>query len=177
MDIGCGTCVLEEGIAGKADVVGVDLTEQMLRVGQGKRLANVSSLINSDGERLPFRNESFDAVVSCYVVKYCNPAFLVSEMARVLKPGGIVVLYDFVRPRGLLWPANAAYVYGVLSLAGRALRRLDSGLSYTFAQLPRIIAMTSWESGFEGLLSGSGLSVTERVMLPGGVAVGFSAKS
>lgn len=175
LDIGCGTCVLEEGMRGEGSVVGLDLTKQMLEIGRGKRLARISSLLHSDGERLPFREGSFDAVVSCYVVKYCNPSLLVSEVARVLKPGGVAVLYDFARPRGLFWPLNAIYVYGVLRLVGRFLERTDAGLAYTFTELPQIIAETPWDEGFERVLSGSGLHVREKMVLPGGVAVGFGA--
>ncbi len=176
LDVGCGTCILEEMMPEGIEVVGVDLTYGMLRAGQGKRLPRVVSLLQSDGERLPFRDSSFDRVVSCYVVKYCSREVLVSEMARVLKPGGRLVLYDFARPRGLFWPFNALYVYGVLRVVGGLLEMAQRNTSTTFTELPGIIARSSWEEGFQGTLIRAGFTPKEERVLSGGVAVGFAAE-
>jgi demethylmenaquinone methyltransferase/2-methoxy-6-polyprenyl-1,4-benzoquinol methylase len=175
LDVGCGTCVLEERLPGDRFVVGLDLSESMLRVGQSKRLPSVSSLMRSDAERLPFRNESFDAVLSCYVVKYCATAKFVSEMLRILKPGGRLVLYDFVKPRGQFWPLNALYVYGGLRIMGALLRLAHSRTTATFTELPGIISGRPWERDFELTMVQSGAQITERRALSGGVALGFSA--
>ena len=175
LDVGCGTCVLEEMMYGGVSMVGVDLTDGMIRVGQGKRIPRVTSLLRSDGERLPFKACSFDAVVSCYVVKYCPGDFLVSEMARVLKPGGKLVVYDFARPRGRLWPLNAFYVYGALRTIGEFLELIGLSVSTTFTELPGIIARSSWDEGFRETLIRAGLTPRVEKLLSGGVAVGFVA--
>jgi len=175
LDVGCGTCVLEEMMSGDSSVIGVDLTDGMIRVGQGKRVPRVASLLRSDGERLPFRASSFDAVVSCYVVKYCSADLLVSEMARVLKPGGRLVVYDFARPRGRLWPLNALYVYGALRIVGELLELTGLSVSTTFTELPGIIARSSWDEGFWETLIRAGLSPRAEKVLSGGVTVGFVA--
>lgn len=175
LDVGCGTCVLEERMSGDISVIGVDLTEGMIKIGQGKHIPLVTSLLRSDGERLPFRAGSFDVVVSCYVVKYCSPDFLVSEMARVLKPGGRLVIYDFARPRGLLWPFNAFYVYGALRIIGEFLELVRMKVSTTFTELPGIIARSSWDEGFRETLIRAGLTPRVEKVLPGGVAIGFVA--
>jgi len=176
LDVGCGTCVLEERMSGDVSVIGVDLTEGMIRTGQKKRIPLVTSLLRSDGERLPFKASSFDAVVSCYVVKYCSPDLLVSEMARVLKPGGKLVVYDFARPRGLLWPFNALYVYGVLRIIGESLELVRLKVSTTFTELPGIIARSAWDEGFRETLIRAGLTPKVEKVLPGGVAIGFVAE-
>lgn len=176
LDVGCGTCVLEEMMRGEGTTtVGVDLTDGMLRAGLGKRIPRVTSLLRSDGERLPFKASSFDAVVSCYVVKYCSPDILVSEMARVLKPGGRLVVYDFVKPRGRLWPLNALYVYGGVRMVGALLKLMGMSASATFTELPGIIGMSSWEERFRETLTRAGLAPTAEKVLSGGVAVGFVA--
>ncbi|HEV2389364.1 MAG TPA: methyltransferase domain-containing protein [Nitrososphaerales archaeon] len=175
LDVGCGTCVLEGMMRGDGRVVGVDLSDGMVRAGQRKRIPRVASLLRSDGERLPFRESSFDAVVSCYVVKYCSTDLLVSEMARVLKPGGRLVVYDFVRPRGRLWPLNAIYVYGGVRMAGALLETAGLGVSTTFAELPGIIARSSWDDGFREVLLRAGLTPRKEKLLSGGVAMGFVA--
>jgi demethylmenaquinone methyltransferase / 2-methoxy-6-polyprenyl-1,4-benzoquinol methylase len=175
LDIGCGTCILEERLRADCLAIGLDLSEEMLRIGQARRSRTINSLLQSDGEKLPFRKEAFDAVVSCYVVKYCEPRILASEIARVLKPGGRLVLYDFVRPRGSLWPFNAIYTYGGLPLFGRVLRANGSSSAYTFSVLPKIIAGSHWEEEFGDVLSKSGFTTIEKTLLSGGTAMGFAA--
>ncbi len=175
LDIGCGTCVLEERLRRDCLVIGVDLSAEMLRMGKARRSQTIDSMLQSDGEELPFRDGTFDAVVSCYVVKYCESRILASEMARVLKPGGRLALYDFVRPRGTLWPFNAIYTYGGLPLFGKVLRVKGSSSAYTFEALPKIIAGSRWEERFGDELSGSGFSMVERTLLSGGTAMGFLA--
>ena len=176
LDIGCGTCVLEESIGPTCQIVGMDLSEEMLAVGRSKRLGNIGSLIHSDGERLPFRDESFDAVLSCYVVKYCDEGRLVSEAKRVLRPGGRLVLYDFVRPRGVLWPLNAMYAYGGLRVIGKILDLSHTQTAYTFSALPSIIMRRPWEASFGQTLRRQGFCAIEETLLPGGVAIGFRAE-
>lgn len=175
LDIGVGTCLLEERFRKDCFVVGIDLTEEMLRVGQARRPRAVSSLLLSDGEKLPFKDFTFDAVVSCYVVKYCETGVLASEAARVIRPGGRLVLYDFVRPRGTLWPLNAFYTYGGLPLIANVLKVKRSSAAYTFEALPRIIADSRWEESLGEELSNSGFSKVERTLLSGGAAMGFRA--
>jgi demethylmenaquinone methyltransferase / 2-methoxy-6-polyprenyl-1,4-benzoquinol methylase len=175
LDIGCGTCILEERLRSDCLIIGLDLSEEMLRIGQARRSRTINSVLQSDGEELPFRKGTFDSVVSCYVVKYCEPWILASEIARVLKPGGRLVLYDFVRPRGALWPFNAVYTYGGLPLFGRLLEAKGSASAYTFNTLPKIIASSNWEEQFGDVLSRSGFSVIEKTLLSGGTAMGFVA--
>lgn len=175
LDIGCGTCLLEERLPRDCLVVGLDLSEEMLRIGQARRSQVVDSILQSDGEVLPFRERTFDTVVSCYVFKYCRSSILVSEIARVLKPGGRLAIYDFIRPRGQLWPFNAIYAYGGLPLFGKVLKAKGSSSAYTFAALPKIIASSHWEERLGDELSESGLSVVERTLLSGGTAMGFLA--
>jgi demethylmenaquinone methyltransferase/2-methoxy-6-polyprenyl-1,4-benzoquinol methylase len=175
LDIGCGTCVLEERLVGDCFLVGLDLSESMLRVGQRKELPSISSLMRSDAERLPFQSESFDAVLSCYVVKYCSTTTFVSEMLRILKPGGRLVLYDFVKPRGPFWPLNALYVYGGLRIMGTLLGLAHSRTAKTFNELPGVISGRTWDRDFELTMAQSGAQITERRVLSGGVALGFSA--
>jgi demethylmenaquinone methyltransferase / 2-methoxy-6-polyprenyl-1,4-benzoquinol methylase len=174
LDIGCGTGALEERLPG-CSVVGVDITREMIREAQRKGIPSVESLVLSDGEALPFGDGTFDVVTSCYVVKYTTPSRLVSEAARVLKPGGRFVLYDFVRPRGALWPLNAAYVYGVLRVLGVLLGAAGASEAYTFQALPDVILSRPWEVGFGQLLAEHGFAEPEPKLLSGGVAIGFSA--
>lgn len=175
LDIGIGTSLLEERLRRDCFLVGLDVSGKMLKISQATRPKAAVSLLLSDGEKLPFKDASFHAVVSCYVVKYCEPGILMAEIARVLRPGGRLVLYDFVRPRGSLWPLNAVYTYGGLPLLAKVMRMKGSSITYTFEALPRVIAGSHWEETLGEDLAESGFSSVERTLLSGGAAMGFVA--
>ncbi|MDV3277221.1 MAG: methyltransferase domain-containing protein [Nitrososphaerales archaeon] len=177
LDVGCGTCVMEERLEGAGcQVVGLDLSDWMLRIGLRKRLGCSGALLNADAEALPFPEASFDVVVSCYAVKYCDLERFSSEVSRVLKPGGRAVIYDFVRPKGPMSPILSVYIYGFLKVAEGLLRRVDSGVSYTFEALPEIIRRTTWNDELTTILRGHNLVVVERAVLSGGAVEGFVAQ-
>jgi len=176
LDVGCGTGVLEQSLsASRGDVVGLDLTEEMLRLAQGKRIPSLDSLYVGDAENLPFRDDSFDVVLSCYVVKYCNAPLLAAEAARVLRRGGRLVLYDFSSPRGVYAPFLAFYVYGVLRIFGAVLRLVDADSAFTYEALPSVIQTRLWDETFEEILRSAGFRDVGRKRLSGGAATGFSA--
>lgn len=84
------------------DVVGVDLTEAMLTAAQG--LAQEQGITNitfqaADAEHLPFPDASFDVATCRYAAHHFpHPAVAAREWARVLKPGGQLLLVDVVSP-------------------------------------------------------------------------------
>lgn len=90
LDLGCGTGDTEfEG----RDVVGLDPVIEMLD------LSPVPTRVAGVGERLPFRDESFDAVFSGYVFRnLTSVATTLAEVDRVLKPGASTVVLDLARP-------------------------------------------------------------------------------
>jgi demethylmenaquinone methyltransferase / 2-methoxy-6-polyprenyl-1,4-benzoquinol methylase len=175
LDVGCGTLVLEERLlpAG-CGVVGLDLTDRMLRVGQRKRLANVMALVNGDAESLPFADETFDAVVSCYVAKYVALGRLVAELARVVRPGGRVVLYDFVSPRGAFRLPLALYVRAVIGTAGSVLRAIESEASTTFLRLPGIVEGATWDRRLLSLTRAHGMETLAFARLTGGAVCAYA---
>jgi demethylmenaquinone methyltransferase / 2-methoxy-6-polyprenyl-1,4-benzoquinol methylase len=77
------------------------------------------------GERLPFADGSFDAVMFTYLLRYVDdPATTLRELTRVLRPGGTLGSLEFAVPVGVircgLW---FLYTRGVLPLAGRLISR------------------------------------------------------
>jgi demethylmenaquinone methyltransferase / 2-methoxy-6-polyprenyl-1,4-benzoquinol methylase len=176
LDIGCGTGVLEEmDLFGCSEVVGIDITSGMLRLAQKKDLRSVCMLGLADAEHLPFADESFDLVVSCYVPKYCDTRTFVEELARVLKPGGRVALYDSTMPRGLVAPLLKLYVFGFMPVFGKLVEPLDASLAFTCGALPGLIRSTTWDVEIEGALAKNGLSEGSRETMTGGVVTVFWA--
>jgi phosphatidylethanolamine/phosphatidyl-N-methylethanolamine N-methyltransferase len=101
LDVGVGTGIALPHYAPTATVVGVDLSEAMLRRAQARvaalGLRNVEGLAVMDAERLAFPDASFDVVVAQYVVNTVpHPEATLDEFARVLKPGGEMVLLNRV---------------------------------------------------------------------------------
>ena len=171
LDVGCGTGVLEEDIGDAlgATVVGLDLTKEMLGIAQSKRIMCLEALVLGDAECLPFAAESFDSVLSGYVVKYCNRLNFVEQIYRVLKPGGRLVLYDFARPHGLFGPFHFFYVYGVLRLFGLISRKYDRGISFTLSELPKVISRTHWYEEIGPALADQGFQYSSRYLSSGAV--------
>jgi len=99
LDVGVGTGIALPYYARAARVIGVDLSQAMLRRAQarvaGQGLRNVEGLAVMDAERLAFPGASFDAVVAQYVINAVpDPEATLDEFVRVLKPGGEIVLVN-----------------------------------------------------------------------------------
>jgi demethylmenaquinone methyltransferase / 2-methoxy-6-polyprenyl-1,4-benzoquinol methylase len=93
-----------------ARVVGVDVTESMLRRArrnvEAAGMGNGIVLTVGSGEQLPFADGTFDALTFTYLLRYVDdPRATVAEMARVLKPGGVIANLEFLVPSKPLWRA------------------------------------------------------------------------
>lgn len=123
-------------------VVGLDLSPQMLKVGEekikNKKLDHIISMVEGDSENLPFKDEEFDAATVAFGVRnFENLNAGLLEINRVLKPGGKFVVLEFSNPTafpikqlfkfyssrilpwwgGLLSKDKAAYTYLPASVA------------------------------------------------------------
>lgn len=175
LDVGCGTCLLEERLdRSGCSVVGLDLTKNMIRVGASKRLASIIGLVQGDADALPFPENTFDVVVSCYAPKYVDAERFAKEASRVLKPGGRVALYDFVRPRGLCIPFLRLYTWGVLRVVGGLLSLARSDAATTFRDLPHIIDGTTWDESLVQAFEREGVGTTASKTLSHGAVGAYS---
>jgi demethylmenaquinone methyltransferase/2-methoxy-6-polyprenyl-1,4-benzoquinol methylase len=98
LDVGCGTGFLTEGILMHTeDVYGLDITvHQLERAARKMRVP----LVRGDAEQLPFKGETFDAVLSAGSIEYWpSPTTALREMWRVLKPGGRAMVGGPTKPR------------------------------------------------------------------------------
>jgi phosphatidylethanolamine/phosphatidyl-N-methylethanolamine N-methyltransferase len=101
LEVGVGTGIALPHYSKDCRLCGIDISEQMLRKAQERvtefGLTNVEGLWVMDAERLTFPDNSFDVVVAQYVVTTApNPEATLDEFARVLKPGGEIILVSRV---------------------------------------------------------------------------------
>jgi demethylmenaquinone methyltransferase/2-methoxy-6-polyprenyl-1,4-benzoquinol methylase len=120
MDLATGSGDLAlaiEDTCPEAVVVGVDFCLPMLQIA-GKK--GVARLVQADGLRLPFADRTFDVVTIAFGLRNMeSPEGALREMARVLKPGGHMLILDFSVPRAPWRGVYRMYLHRVLpSLAG-----------------------------------------------------------
>jgi demethylmenaquinone methyltransferase / 2-methoxy-6-polyprenyl-1,4-benzoquinol methylase len=137
LELACGTGILSSMLAERGkSVTGIDLTFEYLLTLKRKLKAPIAQ---GTAEVLPYRDESFDAMVSSYLAKYVDVQKVVDECWRVLRPGGIVVFHDFTYPRGLI--CNLWHIYfELLRLAGRFV----IPWKVVFGQLDDVIKKSDW---------------------------------
>jgi demethylmenaquinone methyltransferase/2-methoxy-6-polyprenyl-1,4-benzoquinol methylase len=110
LDVASGTAGVALQIAERtgARVVGVDVSEAMLRRG----VANVAAagrrrqvgMALGRAEQLPLADDTVDALTFTYLLRYVDdPQTTLVELARVVKPGGVVANLEFLVPPGRFW--------------------------------------------------------------------------
>jgi demethylmenaquinone methyltransferase / 2-methoxy-6-polyprenyl-1,4-benzoquinol methylase len=116
LDVATGTGLVAAELRRRGHAVtGVDQSPEMLAVAH-RRFGGKVELIHASAEALPFENDSFDHVTFTYLLRYvANPAATLAELARVVRPGGIVASLEFGVPPGSVW---GLYVRTALPLAG-----------------------------------------------------------
>jgi ubiquinone/menaquinone biosynthesis C-methylase UbiE len=106
IDVGAGTAQIPIALCGAsptARVIGVDAAESMLAIGRrniaGAGLTDRLKLKLADAKKLPFTDGAFAAVMSNSIVHHIpEPAAVLAEMVRVLRPGGRIFVRDLLRP-------------------------------------------------------------------------------
>jgi SAM-dependent methyltransferase len=99
LDVGCGNGAFTEMIVercGPALVEGIDPSEGQLAYARSRSASRVARFRQGDAMALPFAEDTFDAAVMPLVIFFVpDPAKGVAEMARVVRPGGIVTAYGW----------------------------------------------------------------------------------
>ena len=121
LDVGAGpgsiTATLGHAAGPDGLALGVDVSEPMLARAVRAAAGPQVGFLRADAQRLPFRDQSFDVAVSIAVFQLIpDPAAALSEIARVLKPGGrLAVMIPTLRPPVDVWralPTGGAHVFG-----------------------------------------------------------------
>lgn len=156
LDVACGTGdMVMELLRQGCSVTGVDLSKEMLAIAKQKAPQAEYSL--ADAERLPFGEASFDAVTCAFGVRnFVHLEQGLSEMLRVLKPGGRMVILELATPdSSLIRPFYNLYTRRIIPWLGQ--RLAGSREAYTY--LPRSIERFPKGDAFLQLIQNSGFRI------------------
>ncbi|MCD6566126.1 MAG: bifunctional demethylmenaquinone methyltransferase/2-methoxy-6-polyprenyl-1,4-benzoquinol methylase UbiE [Bacteroidales bacterium] len=138
LDVACGTGDLSiEALKLKPRmIIGIDISEGMLAKGREKlvrkNLEKSITLVYGDSEALQFDDKIFDAAMVAFGVRnFENINQGLAEILRVLKPGGLLVVLEFSKPRSLLFKKIFNfYFFRILPFMGSLFSKDASAYSY-----------------------------------------------
>ena len=123
LEVGVGTGLSLEAYDRGLRVTGMDYSEDMLRKARARvarqGLTHVAGLRQMDARDLDFPDDSFDTVAAMHVVSVVpEPELVMSEIARVLRPGGQVVITNHFRHERGVWAGLARAAAPLENLLG-----------------------------------------------------------
>lgn len=173
LDVATGTGDLAIALARDlgCQVTGADISTRMMHYGRKKveykKLTDKIRFVEGAAEVLPFGDSSFDAVTVAFGVRnFGNLEKGLSEILRVLKPGGVLAVLEFSLPTGRLFRwIYLIYIRHVLPRIGK----LISGDATAYTYLPKSIQSFPRDEEFTKLLQRVGYENTSWAPLTGGV--------
>lgn len=168
LDVCTGTGDLALAVHG-ATVLGADFCLPMLAVARAKvvtRGRNVQ-LFAADALSLPIADAAVDVVTVAFGVRnFSDLASGLGELARVLRPGGVLLVLEFSRPRGFLAPLLGWWVGNVPPRVGR----LVSGDPEAYTYLPASVRTFPEGAELSRAIEAAGVHEVRVQRLTGGVA-------
>jgi demethylmenaquinone methyltransferase/2-methoxy-6-polyprenyl-1,4-benzoquinol methylase len=176
LDLCTGTGDLIPGLSLRyGEVVGVDFCAPMLIEGQAKwrNLKNVS-VLQGNGLQMPFKDQSFDLITVAFGVRNFEKLELgLSEMLRLLKPGGEVRILEFGQPQGFIWGKLFIFYSDIIMpLIGGFL----TGNQAAYRYLPKTSRLFPCRKDFQEILKKVGFDSSFYQSLTGGIAYIYGAK-
>ncbi|MCX6278635.1 MAG: bifunctional demethylmenaquinone methyltransferase/2-methoxy-6-polyprenyl-1,4-benzoquinol methylase UbiE [Bacteroidetes bacterium] len=174
LDVATGTGDLALAVAkiNPRKIIGIDISEQMLDIGRAKLikpgLGKLISFQQADAEQIPFPDNSFDAITVAFGVRnFENLELGISEMRRVLRPGGWMYILEFSHPQ-LFYIRQLYYLYSRFFIP--SVGRLISGNNQAYSYLPE--SVTAFPSGQKlvEIIEKQGLSRVSFIPLSMGIA-------
>jgi len=180
LDIAGGTGDLARAFAAKVGARGLvvltDINESMLRVGRDRLLDDgiTSPTLTCDAERLPFAGGSFDLVTVAFGLRnMTHKDAALAEMARVLRPGGRLLVLEFSKIAEPLRKPYDWYSFHVMPRIGKWVARDDSSYRY----LAESIRMHPDQATLKAMMKGAGFGhVDVHNLAAGAVALHVGVK-
>ena len=178
LDVGTGTGDLAAAARQRLphlDVVGVDFTLEMMAAGQSQSARRTLPFVQGDTLALPFADNSFDAVVSGFLIRnVVDRVGALAEQARVTKPGGRVVCLETTPPANSpLGPLFQFYFFNIVPLLGA----LVSGDGEAYRYLPHSTVSFPMPIAFKHQMEEAGLrNVVYQELMFGTVAIHVGTK-
>jgi demethylmenaquinone methyltransferase / 2-methoxy-6-polyprenyl-1,4-benzoquinol methylase len=175
LDLACGTGDFSQLVVQRlprARVVGVDLTERMLRLARRRGLTET---VCGNATALPFADGSFDCVFIGYGLRnFPNLNAAVREIERVTRPGGLMVSLDFFLPGNpVLRRLFLGYLYAQGAFWGLLLHGNPHVYTYIPDSLRRFVSMAE----FSSLLQQTGyVRVETRAYIFGGIGLHWAVR-
>ena len=121
LDVAAGTGSITRRLAATgAEVVSLDQSNEML----ARAVERGATGLVATAEQLPFADDEFDAVTFGYLLRYVDSVpEAMTEITRVVRPGGGVGMVEFGRPSGAWRPLWWSFTRIILPLAGRLISR------------------------------------------------------
>lgn len=174
LDLCCGTgdLALTMSQRGVAQIVACDFSHPMLQLSRqkiSKRNLNARiRIIEADGLRLPFRSQLFDAVAIAFGLRNLESvAGGLTEMARVLKPGGKLIVLEFSKPTNAVFDKLFQfYFFRILPQIGNLLSKHEDAYTY----LPRSVRQFPDQMELAKTLTHCGFEKVSYINLSGGIA-------
>jgi demethylmenaquinone methyltransferase / 2-methoxy-6-polyprenyl-1,4-benzoquinol methylase len=174
LDVATGTAdlAIEAARSLGSNVIGVDISNEMLALGRKKILekgvAPFISLKLGAAESLDFGNGAFDAVTVAFGVRnFSDVRRGLTEMHRVLRPGGIAMILEFSKPRAFpMRQLYNAYFHLVLPMLAGLVSKNRASYEY----LPKSVKEFPDDKAFLALLDSIGYTNTVQYRLTFGIA-------
>lgn len=178
LDVATGTGDLAIAVhkGTQAEVVGLDLSQQMLNVGLVKikklNLDGRISMQKGDAENLPFEDNSFDAVSVAFGVRnFENLNKGLAELRRVVKENRSVYILEFSKVEGFLGPFYMFYFRNILPRIGKLISKDHRAYSY----LPDSVNAFPYGEKMKNILLETGFKNVECKKLSLGIATIYKA--
>jgi demethylmenaquinone methyltransferase/2-methoxy-6-polyprenyl-1,4-benzoquinol methylase len=169
---GTGDFAIESLSLQPSEIVGMDISEGMLEVGRQKMKARgydgIISMRLGDSENLPFEDNYFDALTVGFGVRnYENLEKGLSEMLRVVRPGGKLIILEFSKPKK--FPIKQYYAFHskyIIPFFGKRISKDEKAYAY----LPESVAAFPEGDDFIAILKQTGYQEIGSKLVAGGIA-------
>ncbi|MDR3365556.1 MAG: bifunctional demethylmenaquinone methyltransferase/2-methoxy-6-polyprenyl-1,4-benzoquinol methylase UbiE [Prevotellaceae bacterium] len=171
---GTGDSAIALKKSGATRIVGVDISEQMLKQAQKKPTSAGIEFVKADGERLPFDDGCFDAVTISFGIRnFEHRRQGLQEMRRVLKQNGLLLVLELSMPANrIIRSLYKLYFLRIVPAVGK----LVSRNSYAYRYLPCSVDEFPPRQVFAAEIQNAGFERVKAISLSGGLATIYEAK-